>query len=83
MHAQALIVALLVLLCAGYALWTLMPAAARRAVATRLLRWPLPAGLARVLARALGRSGGCACDGCGSNRAAKEPAVVRLHRPRP
>ena len=40
--ARSLIVALLVLGCAVYAAWTLMPAAARRALAVALLKLPLP-----------------------------------------
>jgi hypothetical protein len=75
-----LIVALLVLLCAGYALWTLMPSVARRALAVRLLRWPLPERLVRPLQKALRSSGGCACDGCEANRPAKPASTITLHR---
>lgn len=80
MHTQSLIVALLVLLCAGYALWTLMPAAARRALAARLLRWPLPSLLARPLEKARRGFGGCACDGCEANPTAKSATTITLHR---
>ena len=44
---QALIVALLVAGCSVYAAWTLMPAAARRAIASMLLKLPLPNAFAQ------------------------------------
>jgi hypothetical protein len=62
--AQELIVALIVGACAVYALWKLMPSAARRRLATVALRLPLPALLAAPLHRATQASAGCACDGC-------------------
>jgi hypothetical protein len=63
--AQTLAVALIVAACAVYALWTLMPSAARRHMAAAMLRAPLPARLAGPLQRtAAGRGNGCACDGC-------------------
>ena len=63
---QILIVALLVVGCAGYALWTLMPAALRRPLASALLaKLPvLPAALRRKLDAAARTAGGCGCDGC-------------------
>ena len=66
MLVQSIVVTLLVLGCSARAAWTLMPAAARRALATAMLRWPLPEPLAaRLRARALPASG-CAsgCAGC-------------------
>ena len=67
MLGQSIIVTLLVLGCSARAAWMLMPAAARRALATAMLRWPLPELLAaRLRASALPDSGcasGCAsCD---------------------
>ena len=67
MLVQSIIVTLLVLGCSARAAWTLMPATARRALATAMLRWPLPEPLAaRLRASALPASGcasGCAsCD---------------------
>jgi hypothetical protein len=54
MHWQIAITALLVGACAVYALWTLLPAALRRRVATRL-------------GRRASAAGGCGgCDSCGS-----------------
>ena len=83
MLIQTLIVAALVLGCALYATWTLMPAAARRGLAQRLLRMPLPAAVAARLRRHATSSGGCACDGCdhaAPPREASQPQPIRLHR---
>ena len=83
MTAQTLIVSLLVSLCSVYAAWTLMPAAARRALATWLLGFNLPQPLAKPLAKAAAPGTACGCSGC--DRAA--PAVaskavytVQIHR---
>ncbi len=81
---QTLIVALLVVGCSAYVAWTLMPAAARRAIALRLLKLPLPASLAATLRQAATVSSGCGCDGCDhapAKSAAKAPQqVVTFHR---
>jgi hypothetical protein len=61
---QTLIVALLVTACAGYAAWTLMPGAARRALAVAMLKLPLPTSVATRLREAARASSGCGCDGC-------------------
>ena len=61
---QSLIVVMLVAGCTAYAAWTLMPAAARRALAGSMLKLPLPAVLASKLQRAAKASSGCGCDGC-------------------
>ena len=61
---QTLIVALLVAGCFVYAAWTLMPAAARRAIALSLLKLPLPGVFAQKLRKATTASSGCGCDGC-------------------
>jgi len=88
---QTLIVAVLVLGCSTYAAWTLMPAAARRAIATSLLKLPLPNGFAQKMRKAATVSSGCGCDGCDSapvkSAAARsqlqpQPQVVTFH-PRP
>ncbi len=91
MHSlQDLIVALLVAGCAVYAAWTLMPAAARRAVAGALLKLPLPASFALRMRKAATASSGCGCDGCDhapakTAKSAKAspaaPQVVTFHRP--
>jgi len=85
MLIQSLIVGLVVLACAAYSAWTLMPAAWRRALAGRLLQRRILAGQG-WLQRAAGSGGGCAsgCDGCGE--AAKPapapgaPQVIKIHR---
>ena len=83
---QTLIVATLVLGCSLYAAWTLMPAAARRAIATTLLRRRLPNALALRLRRAATAASGCGCDGCDhapdktATQAATQPQVVAFHR---
>ena len=64
MHWQSLIVALIVTACGAYAVWTLMPSAARRVVAGWMLRLPLPKGLAAPVERAARAASGCGCDGC-------------------
>jgi hypothetical protein len=61
---QSWIVALLVIGCTAYAAWTLMPAAARRALAQAMLRLPLPDALATRLRRAAQATSGCGCAGC-------------------
>jgi hypothetical protein len=80
---QALIVALLVVGCTVYAAWTLMPAAARRAIASMLLKLPLPNAFAQQMRKAATVSSGCGCDGCDSSPvkpAAKAQQVVTFHR---
>ncbi len=84
---QTLIVTLIVAACSVYAAWTLMPAAARRTVAIRLLKLPLPRLLAARMQRAATAASGCGCDGCDraplkSQAAAPKPQVVTFH-PRP
>ena len=68
---QTLIVALLVAGCSIYAAWTLMPTAARRAIASLLLKLPLQGGFERTLRRAATMASGCGCDGCDHAPAAK------------
>jgi hypothetical protein len=82
LHGQALIVALLVLACAAYATWSLMPALLRRTLATQLMRLPLPAPLARRLARERAGGGGCACNGCDAARPPGTVAPVQIRRRR-
>jgi hypothetical protein len=75
--AQDLIVALIVGACAVYALWKLMPSAARRRLAMAALRLPLPALLAAPLHRALQADTGCACDGCDGAQPKRAPDSVQ------
>ena len=77
---QTLIVALLVIGCSTYAAWTLMPAAARRAIASMLLKLPLPDAFATKMRKAATVTSGCGCDGCDHAPAKKAaPQVVTFH----
>ena len=79
---QTLIVAALVLGCALYATWTLMPSAARRTLARHLLRMPWPDRVTARLRRHAQASGGCGCDGCdhaATPRDKEQPQPIRLH----
>ncbi len=70
MIVQTLVVAAVVASCTTYAVWTLMPASARRVLAVALLKLSLPRPLASVMARYAVASSGCACDGCDKSAAA-------------
>jgi hypothetical protein len=74
---QTLVVALLVLGCAVYAAWTLLPAASRRGLASALLKLPLPQPVAGFMRRHASAASGCGCDGCDRNvaTAASEPGL--------
>jgi len=74
MHWQSLIVALLVTGCSAYAVWTLMPAAARRVLAGWMLKLPLPAPLAAPFERAARAASGCGCDGCDRSELKPKPS---------
>jgi hypothetical protein len=78
---QSLIVALLVVGCAVYASWKLMPAVARRSIASALLKLPLPAAFEGKMRKAATVASGCGCDGCDSApvKAAGAPQVVNFH----
>jgi hypothetical protein len=82
---QNLVVALLVIGCSLYAAWALMPAAARRAIASSLLNWRLPVALVTRLQAVVKKSSGCGCDGCdhapakAMSTAKAEPQVVTFH----
>jgi len=82
---QALVVALLVAACSIYAAWVLMPGVARRALATTLLKLPLPSTMAGRLRKAATASSGCGCDGCDAAPAApaKSATQVVTFHPRP
>jgi hypothetical protein len=79
---QDLIVALIVSACAGYAVWVLMPAAARRAIARRVVGWPWPEAIGKPLRRAAQAPTGCGCDGCDAKPqpAADTALPIRIHR---
>ena len=75
---QAFVVALLVSGCALYAVWTLMPAASRRGIATALSKLPLPQAVAGFMRRhASAASSGCGCDGCDRNGGATPEAKAK------
>ena len=77
---QAVIVALIVVGCTGYAVWTLMPSAAQRAVTQALLRIRWPERFARVFRRATRARTGCGgCDSCG-DVPPREQHTIRIHR---
>jgi len=83
--AQSVIVAVLVLGCAIYATWTLLPASARRSVALALLKQRLPGPVAILLRKHAQASTGCGgCDGCDHSSKKKVASVqsVNFH-PRP
>ena len=74
---QNLVVALIVAFCTGYAVWTLMPSALRRASARGLQRWPWPQALSARLRRAAQQPTGCACDGCDAKKPVGSPNALR------
>jgi hypothetical protein len=87
MIVQELVVAVLVVACAAFAAWTLLPAALRRGIALSLLKLPLHAALAARLRRHTVDSSGCGCDGCDRLTVAKPAAgavqPLTFHRPAP
>ena len=76
MHWQSLIVALVVTACGAYALWALMPSAARRLFAGWALKLPLPALLAAPFERASRAASGCGCDGCDRSELKTKPSAA-------
>ena len=75
---QHVTVALLVLGCGAYALWTLAPKAPRRRLALALAKLPLPGCVQGPLAAAARQQGGCACDGCDRGKQAQPaPAATQ------
>jgi hypothetical protein len=82
MNLQHLIVFGLVTACSIYALWVLMPAAARRFVARYMVQLPFgPAWKARFQ-QVASASTGCDCSGCDKvvdQRRNKQPQVIHFH----
>jgi len=64
MDFQTAIVILLVSACSAYALWQLMPQAARKGLAKIFLRAPWPARFAAWLQKVALAEVGCGCSGC-------------------
>jgi hypothetical protein len=77
MLLQSLVVAMIVIGCAIYAAWTLMPAASRRGIAVALLKLPLPGGMAAFMRRHSVAASGCACDGC--DKSVTKTAAPKVH----
>jgi hypothetical protein len=75
---QTLLVALIVVASAVYALWALIPSGVRRQLAIAALRWPLPAFLLARLRHPAQPAIGCACDGC--DHATPRPAAGSTQR---
>ena len=83
MLIQSFVVAALVLGCAIYASWTLMPTSARRLLAQQLLRLRWPSRVKAVLHRHAQAASGCGCDGCAHGAKPRDLAQaqpIRLHR---
>jgi hypothetical protein len=79
---QSLFVAVLVVACFVYALWTLAPKRPRSQLAVALLKVPLLAALQKPLNAAARLQGGCGCNGC--DRAAspaKTKPVIFMRKP--
>ena len=75
MAIQTAAVALIVGACLVYAVWALMPSAARRSLARVLVGLPLPAVLVRRLTQMARAASGCNCDGCD-----RAPATAAMPR---
>jgi ferrous iron transport protein B len=82
MTAQQLTVFSVVLACSLYALWVLMPSAARRFLAGRLARLPLGTAWKTFFQQAASRSSGCDCSGCDKvvdKQTRTRSKVIRIH----
>ena len=75
MAAETALVALIVGASLVYAVWALMPSAARRSLARALVGLPLPAVLARRFTQIARAASGCSCDGCD-----RAPATAAMPR---
>ena len=84
MTMQHLIVFLLVAGCSVYALWTVLPVAARRFIAKQLVQLPFGSAWRTRFQKAASAASGCDCSGCDKvvdqTRKAK-PQVIRFHVP--
>jgi hypothetical protein len=79
--AQTLLTALIVASSAAYVLWALLlPASARRRIASALLRWPWPQRVARHLQAMARPASGCDCEGCDARPApSASGAAQKVH----
>ena len=85
---QNLLVALIVLACAVYAVWALFPMGWRRALAKRLANAPWPTPIKRQLRQASQAGTACACHGCdrgapSAKLATGEARPIHFHPRRP
>jgi len=71
---QTLVALLLVVGCAAYATWTLLPAGGRRGIARALLKRPLPGPAARFFRRYAEAAASSGCGSCERNPASVPPA---------
>lgn len=79
---QNLLVAVIVLACAVYAVWALLPMGWRRSLAGRLAGAPWPAPIQRRLQQASQAGNACGCNGCERGTAAEAKAdtqPIRIH----
>ncbi len=78
---QNLLVALIVLACAAYTVWALLPMGWRRALAKRLATAPWPAPLKRQLQQAAQAGNACGCSGCDRAQPKVKPDAepIRFH----
>ena len=87
MIVQSLVVGVVVTVCSLYATWTLIPGAARRAIAQALLKLPLHDVVAQRLRKHAVAASGCGCDGCDRSTAPRPNAdavkPVTFHPPAP
>ena len=87
---QTVLALVLVVGCAVYATWTLLPAGGRRGIATALLKRPLPGPAARFFQRHATATAGSGCGSCERNpqatpqagRPPAEGAPLLFHRRR-
>ena len=86
MLGQYLVVAVIVIGCALFASWTLMPVALRRRCATALAALPWPGAVARWLAGQAAPATGSGCDSCERSTlavpkaSAGAPTPITFHR---
>lgn len=78
---QNLLVALIVVACAVYAVWALLPSGWRRGVAARLATGPWPPRMKRRLQQAAQAGNACGCNGCDRAAPSAEPEAqpIRFH----
>jgi hypothetical protein len=84
MTMQHLIVFVLVTGCSAYALWALLPVAARRFIAKQMVRLPLGSAWKTRFQKAASTASDCECSGCDKvvdQTQKAKPQVIRFHPP--